>query len=413
VKENDCASGSPVRARGIWALRAAGGAVLLLLVAGAVVAGVWAVKNRNSEADREEFPPETAAPEKDRVERQTPALEKDRIERLLPSPVTELAVGGDGRYLILHLPALKKLAVFDAIAARIVRYLPVEADKVHFVASMDKLLVVSDGKKVERWSLETFRREEAADLPFTAAVHSVALGSASNGPLVLGGPQMQGPGGLPLRFLDIATLQEVTFGTGEFRGAVSMVGRHPQYPHVMRMSADGRVLGMWNNSGLSPSGLMIVVLEGRNLRATYDHVGAGHIVPGPDGKVIYTAGGMYSSETTEPVDRNANFRFLGDRDSRPRFCLPAQQGAYYMATPVVDSRGQPALDRQEVLNLYVRGEERPLCRLPEIDPPEVESRRSALPLDKRIHLLPGAKLFVFIPATCDRLVLHRFVPRRW
>src|SRR5262249_4113745 len=193
-----------------------------------------------------------------------PALGADRVERLLPAPVADVAVGGGGRYLILHLPSQKKLSVFDVTEARVVQYIPAEADKVRFAAGLDKLLVVLDSKTVERWGLASLKKEDSAELPFKAAVHSAAMGSASNGPLVLGGPEMRGPNGLPLRFLNVETLREAAYKVGESRGAVVMVGTHPQYPHVMRMSADGRVLGLWN-VGLSPSGLLTVLLDGATL----------------------------------------------------------------------------------------------------------------------------------------------------
>src|SRR5947209_6246179 len=52
----------------------------------------------------------------------------------LPSAVADVTAGGGGRYLILHLPRERKLAVFDCAAARVVRYLPVADDSIRFAA---------------------------------------------------------------------------------------------------------------------------------------------------------------------------------------------------------------------------------------------------------------------------------------
>jgi hypothetical protein len=329
-----------------------------------------------------------------------PTLDRDRVERVLPSPVTDLAVGGGGRYLILHLPKEKKLAVFDVTEAKVVQWLPAEAGKLKFAAGLDKLLMVVDNKTVERWSLTTFKKEDSAELPFNAVVHSVVMGSASSGPLVLGGPELRGPRGLPLRFLDVATLREKAFNVAEASGA-GMVGTHPQYPHVMRVSADGRVIGMWN-VGLSPSGLQTVILDGVNLRVYHDHTSVGHIVPGPDGKLIFTGCGVL----------NPQVKFLIGQNRPSRFTLPAHQGGYYLATKVVEPQRMPAADFREPLSLYLLGDPRPVCPLPEIEVTRDAfwGRGGGVPLDQRIHLLPDARLLVILPPAADRLVLHRFDP---
>src|SRR5205823_5846704 len=108
------------------------------------------------------------------------------VVKQLPSTVSDLAVGGSGRYLILYLPRLKKLAVFDANEARITQYVTLDEDNVKFAAGMNHLLVVLPGSKViQRWSLATFERELATPLPVQGKVSAVCMGSASNGPLLL------------------------------------------------------------------------------------------------------------------------------------------------------------------------------------------------------------------------------------
>jgi hypothetical protein len=49
-----------------------------------------------------------------------PALEGDKVVRKLDGPITGVAVGGAGRYLLLHLPRLRRLAVFDINTAEVV-----------------------------------------------------------------------------------------------------------------------------------------------------------------------------------------------------------------------------------------------------------------------------------------------------
>ena len=57
----------------------------------------------------------------------------------MPAPIAGLAVGRGGRFLILHLPKLGQLAVFDVNKAKITHTIPVD-DDVQFTAGLDKLI---------------------------------------------------------------------------------------------------------------------------------------------------------------------------------------------------------------------------------------------------------------------------------
>src|SRR5262245_15603583 len=63
-----------------------------------------------------------------------PKMDRDKIERRLAAPVTDVAGGGGGRYLVLHQPSLRKLAVFDVNAGDVVGSIPAEDDVVLFTA---------------------------------------------------------------------------------------------------------------------------------------------------------------------------------------------------------------------------------------------------------------------------------------
>src|SRR6202041_1953838 len=108
---------------------------------------------------------------------------------------------------------------------------------------------------------------------------SAVMGSACEGALILGGPTLQSFGLLPLCFLDVETLKEIQPADPQVRGG--MVGTHPQHPHTMRVSADGRTVTMWN-PGITPMGLQSVVLNGTSLRVYHEHTTVGDILPGPD-----------------------------------------------------------------------------------------------------------------------------------
>src|SRR5262249_18008072 len=115
----------------------------------------------------------------------------------------DVCVGGAGRFLILRLPQQRKLAIFDANEAKIVKYLPVAEDTVKVAAGRDKLFVFLPGANViQRYSLAGFEKEATVPAPTSGRLFQVLMGSASQGPLLLttgDGPQ--------LLFLDPRTLK--------------------------------------------------------------------------------------------------------------------------------------------------------------------------------------------------------------
>ena len=181
----------------------------------------------------------------------TPApLKEAKTTLKLPGSASNICVGGGGRFLIFHLPQQRQLAIFDVNEAKVVKYLPVAEDNILFAAGMDKLMVILPDKQlIQRWNLRTLEREVTAQLPINEKIYTVAMGSASDGALILGGPGLNGHAGLPLRFLDIQTLREAE--SSDQKGNGGMVGTHPQYPHQMRVSADGRTIGMWKRGAVA------------------------------------------------------------------------------------------------------------------------------------------------------------------
>jgi hypothetical protein len=87
-----------------------------------------------------------------------PTLAQDLTKLDLPEAIRLGVVGGGGRFLILHLPNARKLALFDVNEAKIVHHFPVE-DGIKFAASADKLIVVTPSNILMCWNLFTRVRE--------------------------------------------------------------------------------------------------------------------------------------------------------------------------------------------------------------------------------------------------------------
>lgn len=314
-------------------------------------------------------------------------LDAEQIELKLPADIADVAVGGGGRYLILHLRKLRQLAIFDANAARIVKYLAVDSDDIVYAAGAEKLMVVSVAKNlISRYNLGTFEREVTAPMPLNGVIKSVALGSNCLGPMLV--HVSQGTDALSstaYHFLAPNTLALINTpikSSGHYSSYRDMV-------HV-RPSADGTVFGMWATSH-SPSGLQTMVLEGKEAKTYYEHDSAGSVIPGPDGRVIYTSSGLYTVE----------LKLIGrpEADGRGNYRIPAQQGNYYLE---VGNDGKMAV--------CISGESRALITLPKlIDREDLQSSANAFfTPDKRFHFIPDAQLIVAIPKANDRLILRRF-----
>src|SRR5262249_23403607 len=104
-----------------------------------------------------------------------PALDADKVVRTLPAVVEDVAVGGGGRFLLLALPKMRQVAVFDANEGRVVKYLPVGASDIKLAAGMTKLLVaLPESRILQRWDLTSLTREVTVPLPTTDRLNAMA-----------------------------------------------------------------------------------------------------------------------------------------------------------------------------------------------------------------------------------------------
>ncbi len=326
-------------------------------------------------------------------------LKEDTATITLPGSIGHVCVGGNGRFVILHLTGQRQIAIFDTVEAKVVKYLPVAEDKIYIAAGMEKLMVVlADKNIVQRWDLNTFSREVSAPLDLPGPIHSAAMGYASAGPLVLVAPGGIGARRSPIVFVDIQTMNQVSPEVSDDRSPLLQF--HPSYSPGLAVSADGRVLGLWT-PGLSPSGFCTATLLGRSIKANRDHVSVGHIVPGPDGRYVFTADGVFTS---------AHQRVGQPKEGE--YSIPAIQGPYYLSLGPLSYPGRNrANDTTAAAALRMIGDSRILTtvKLPELEGANHQGRSGdGIAPYQRVMLVPAAKLLVVVPASNDRLVLHRF-----
>ena len=341
-----------------------------------------------------------------------PELEGDQVIRKLSEPVADVAVGGAGRYLILRLPSAKKLAVFDVSAAQIVGHIPLAEEGAFFAAGLEDVVVVLPGAAtIERWSLKTRERDVSATLPIQGVIKSITMGSASQGPLLI----HWATGTQPLDravFTSINTeTMKVVVQEIKMPPAAMLGGHYRDLVHV-RAAANGQVFGMWCSSH-SPSGAALIAITNTGASSHYLHSDEGHILPSPDGKTVFTRYG----KRPPVVDLNQALR-------TGTAMLPACSGNYYLELPQANKVGHPApgvfrpgqppqppADTTHSVEIHTTEQAKPIATLGDLQLPPLMGEqwmKHDFTFDKRIHLIPEAKLVITIPAANDRLVLHRY-----
>jgi len=321
----------------------------------------------------------------------------------LPSDISDLTVGGGGRFLILHLRKLRQIAIFDVSAARIVKYLQLDADNILFAAGAEKLIVVSvDQSTISRYSLRTFEREITAQMPVTGTINAIALGANSDGPLlVLASSGTETLSRALFSLVDLNTLALKTTLTKGQNGLLSFRERVG-----IRASTDGTVFCVWGSA--MPPGLQTIIIEGNDAR-TYSFTNSSlPAIPSPDGRIIYTPSQIFTSESMAIRSSDT----LANSSMR----IPSIQGNYYLQ---VDASGKT--------DVWMAGDSRPLVTLSQtgnFNIAEILSLASdpifrassgtsrwgnaSLDRDKLLHFIPDAHLIITIPRSNDRLILQQF-----
>jgi hypothetical protein len=325
-------------------------------------------------------------------------LSADRVIYKLEAPVADVAVGGGGRYLIFHLPAAKKLAVFDVAAARVVKSLPAPDTNLKLAASLEHLLVaLPSSSTLQRWDLQTLEQDLTAPYPFQGEIVALTMGCSSHGPALA----LVKTGNTPFPALHLLSVDRLT------KRETGWAPPGQRFPFLqggvwhLRSTADGKATGVWMTA-MHPTGLRCVQWDGQIAQDNYSHSDHGHVIPGPGGKVLFTGLGMY---TDLAFIQNRHKLYPGASPTG-RY-VPAYRGDYYLGlgqAPTFNNRN-PESD----LAVYKLGVEKPLLRLPakEVPVAEESNLKHDFTVDKRFHLIPEAKLLVVIPPENDRLVLYR------
>ena len=315
-----------------------------------------------------------------------PTVLVNDIKLPLEGAVDAVGHGGGGRFLLLRIPRLQQLHVFDANEAQVVQKIPLAEKNALFAAGASKAFAYYPASgKLERFDLGTGASEFQFTRPSPVTlVDAMAIGPGSDGPLYL----IATSPGSPAK---IQTLDTVTFQTLASHEVKGWLGRNDREVYA-RASFDGSVLGVAGANGA----LAIRFDEGKP-RAIPLSPKAGLAVPSPDGQFVYTSRGVYDSngKLRSGTERNF-FTFPTTHGSGLFLSLEVDEGKV-TGFPKLHAAGSSstselvALDKGEVFGAL---------------PANVLDGQT-IPTDERVHLWPDAGLLAFLPVESNQLLLFK------
>jgi hypothetical protein len=104
----------------------------------------------------------------------------------LPYVAGNAVPAANGRFILIHFPAMKNIAVFDVAAARITHYLPCKHRNSKLVCGATVACVFyPDLGFFEKYRLDTFELASIGAIPFSGQIQQLLLGHNSNGPIFI------------------------------------------------------------------------------------------------------------------------------------------------------------------------------------------------------------------------------------
>lgn len=306
----------------------------------------------------------------------------------LRTEIRDLAVGGSGRWLVLHLPDMQRLVVFDSTKQQVRHQIQLPTNNIVFAAGQEKLIVIlADSHIVQRWDLTSGDLETSAPTPTDGSIRAAAMGASSRGPLLAFGYDDSRAHHPQWTLFDLQTLN--AFGLQ----AAAPDCQYPTSPELVA-SANGNTFGsldwLLTKAGGSYHATGFARTPEQNV--TYSPA---MVLPSLDGKTAFYRGELYSptgdslasdhgfSDCISCYDPEFSLRFGTARVGSKHF----YQMTLCRAAPGQATHAQPPKKLIALNAVAVRPDE-------------------SLSLFERYHAYPDARLLVAIPSSKDRLLLY-------
>lgn len=307
----------------------------------------------------------------------------------LPDRIHDMSTAAGGRFLLLQFPARKSIAIFDVNNAKIVKELIFADPNILFTGGADCLIVFSPASNtLERWSLLTYQQTNKKEFTKDRDVKAIVMGCDSPGPLMVCSSKK----GDDYSSADFLAVSDFSVTHSVVPNKWAMGNYHSIH---LRASANGKTFAAWCTQ-ITPFGLHILRLSGKEVSYAYDGCDVGWILPAADGGRVHVFDTSYFISHCGRLfgPDNKELQWSVDKDS---FVLPAQRGNLCLA---IDGR-----TRHE-MSLFRDGGTTPLAHLGIRFSATYNSYlRSDFWIDKKLYLIPDAELLISVLDTGRHLVL--------
>lgn len=295
----------------------------------------------------------------------------------LAAPTKPAVQAGGGRFLVLHLPKAKQIAVFDVREAKVVKSIPAPEDDILVAGAREFVFVVRPSNNtLQRWSLATFEKEATLRLPVDKKFDAALMGCGANGPLLLRQPNYPDRGRVLL--LNPVTGREVPCGYLPESGYNSLY-----------VSPCGQVFS-WRTNGIRECAVVRPV-DGKFAGTVYAEDLYG-VQPGPGGRFLYSGGTVYN-EQMRRVHPEPNA-------GAPTFGLsPTVHWPLCVSWERVPTTSANDFKGYSKVHLFLEGQFKPIAALDGLE--KYDSISSA-------HFLPRYGRIVFVNKSSEELTVLSF-----
>jgi hypothetical protein len=299
-----------------------------------------------------------------------------------PGLISQIILAGSGRIVLAGIPSLRKIAVIDLDAGKTTSYLSVPSDDFLVGAGATKAVVVlKDKQLLQRWDLATGKLDLSTPLPVDPA--PPVIGCASEGPVLIG-----------REFVDLKTLKRlrVSVSFRDFNPNIETVGGWGSFNGARAIARpDGTVFAAYTG---------ILRFNGNTAEVFGNtQTGPGSPAPAPEVDALFPAAwaayGNGGNAVMPAVQPQYVVRWKWPEKLRAGIVRADSLTNAYELTAVLQSArpGQQAV---------------PLPALPEMSTFGSPSPEGALPVEKRLIVDVEGKRVVTVPASGDKIFVHRF-----
>jgi hypothetical protein len=303
--------------------------------------------------------------------------------------VDTVAVGGGGRYIIIHSED-GQIQLFDANAADMVKDVAMpETGRVLMTAGANTLAVLLPGfssKTIRVYSLPDLKKQNEFTLPMNFGPKSITMGASTNGPL------------LAVDFTGEVALMDISSGK-PIDGASGKIGM--PYDHV-RAPHDGKMFVAGNNYRFDEK-FSIVTESGRKWQVKPTEIAS--VYPSADGERLYGK--------NQIITTNGNMVAGKPRAVQNAWYVPAitPTGEYFVRVNEMRTTTPPLKIGVSISIHKGRDVDDPVIpaleMLPEADRLVNTHFVSVEALDRHVFLIPEAKLLVLLNHERNRLVVRK------